>query len=68
LTEGGRKNEVGTPEELQLLTDGLDGHAAYPPAVAQLKEEDAWPRIADTEPVVISMTSWSRITAPSNGG
>jgi transposase-like protein len=41
LTEAGRKNEGGTAEGLQLLADGLDGHAAYPPAVAQLKGEGA---------------------------
>jgi hypothetical protein len=44
-----------------------DKDAAYPPAIVQLKaERELWRRTANTDRYSTSITSWNRITGPSN--
>ena len=45
-----------------------DGHAAYPPAIAQLKMKERWTPAASTGRRRTSIMSWSRTTGPSSGG
>ena len=45
-----------------------DKHAGYPPAIAQLQPKVLWRKTADIDRCSTSITSWSRITGPSNAG
>jgi transposase-like protein len=45
-----------------------DKHAAYPPAIVQLKDEGVLEENCQHRPCSISITSWNRITGPSSGG
>ena len=64
----GRRLESLEPEHRPPRVINTDKHAAYPPAIAELKADGVLDETLNTVPSSISIISWNRITGPSNAG
>ena len=62
----GRRLESLEPEHRPPRVINTDKHAAYPPAIAELKADGVLDETLNTVPSSISIISWNRITGPSN--
>jgi IS6 family transposase len=59
---------LGGENHLAPRVINTDKHAAYPPAIVELKADGVLDENSNPVPCSISIISWNRITGPSNAG